>query len=102
MSADRIAELIDRLERIYAEARAIEEELCELGIETPPLTNGDAFKETHRRLKQRQLEESVCFALQRIDFRDDFYHLIRGIDGDTIVVEPPRNSGDTILNLVWG
>ena len=89
-SDQRIGELLERLHRLRGEARDIEQLLASLGLEVPGLMNPGRLEELVERLEQIRQAEQVYHALARVDFDDDYYVFVRAIDGDTIVVEPPR------------
>lgn len=86
----RIGELLERLHRLRGEAREIEQLLASLGLEMPSLIDPERLQGVAERLERIRQAERVYHALARVDFDDDFYIFIRVIDGDTIVVEPPR------------
>jgi hypothetical protein len=88
MDSGRIHELVFRLKQLQNEARLIEQTLEELGLNpVPSLIDLGLVRQVSERLEA--LEE-MRFALARVDFGDDGYKFIRAIDGDTIVVAPPR------------
>lgn len=87
MDEERLRELIERLRAFERDARELEELLLYLRIEAPPLTNFEGILELLRFLERQQ---GLYQALARVDFADDHYTFLRAIDGDTIVVEPPR------------
>ena len=90
MDEGQIKALIKRLHRSMRRRRRIEEQLASLGIETRPIIDPEQMADLSERLKRLEEQQAVYHALARIDFDDDFYVFVRAIDGDTIVVEPPR------------
>lgn len=86
----QVGELLERLRRLREEAREIEELLASLGLELPALMDPDRLDQIAVSLERIRQAERVYSALARVDFDDDYYPFVRAIDGDTIVVEPPR------------
>lgn len=86
----QIGELLERLHRLREEVREIEKLLASLGLERPALMDPDRLDEIAGTLERIREAERVYLALARVDFNDDYYLFVRAIDGDTIVVEPPR------------
>jgi|SRR5579864_2572093 len=90
MDERQIRALIERLRSLHVEVRDITEQLASLGIQIPPIVDSQRIDDLSDRLTQLADQQAIHFALTRIDFDDSYYAFVRAIDGDTIVVEPPK------------
>jgi len=90
MDGDQIRALIDRLRALEAESREVEHLLASLGLQPGSLLSPGQINDLAERLDTLAEQEALQSAEARLDFEDDYYRFIRAIDGDTIVVEPPR------------
>lgn len=90
MPTPQIDEAIERLQVLIEDARRLDAALRNLGVDAPRFLNHEGLAALLQLLGRLKEEEQVFHALARIDFRDDHYGFIRAIDGDTIVVAPPR------------
>jgi len=92
MCTEQLKDLISRLRNLYEEASSIESQLSKFGMQATQ--NRDPFpllQELKDRIRQLELQnDEKISACSRINFKDDHYTFINAIDGDTIVVAPPR------------
>src|SRR5258708_389050 len=85
-----LADLLERLHAVQREIRDIEQLLASLGLGFPGLFNAEGRERLVADLNRLRDAEQFFHALAEVNFADDAYRFVRAIDGDTIVVEPPR------------